>query len=189
MPIAATAYVDESVRVREDLYVLAGVIVADAQADHHREVLRVLLQRGQRRLHWRDESSKRRALLAAAVRQLPHTGAVMIATDVMSRRQERARSKCIERLLAELATRGIASVVFERRHEELDARDRAMVAALRRQRSVPAWMRTSWVPAAEDPLLWLPDIAAGAASLAAAGDAMYWEELAATFLLERFPLT
>jgi hypothetical protein len=140
-------------------------------------------------LHWRDESSKRRALLVGTVRQLPHTGAVVIATGVTPRGQERARRKCIERLLAELAGRGVASVVFERRHEELDARDRAMVAVLQRQRSVPAWLRTSWVPAAEEPLLWLPDIAAGAASLAATGDATYWKELAATFTVERFPLT
>jgi hypothetical protein len=49
-----------------------------------------LLRRGQRRLHWRDESSKRRALLVAAVRQLLHTRTVVIATGVTSRRQERA---------------------------------------------------------------------------------------------------
>jgi hypothetical protein len=189
MPIAATAYVDESVRARDGLYVLAAVIVADAQADRHREALRAMLRHGQRRLHWRDESGKRRGLLASTVGLLPHSGTVMIATGVTPRRQERARRKCIERLLAELAGRGVASVVFERRHEELDARDRAMVAALRRQHSVPAWLHTSWVPAADDPLLWLPDIAAGAASLAAAGDARYWGELAAAFLVEVFALT
>ena len=189
MQIAATAYVDESLRIHEGLYVLAAVVVADAQADRHREALRALLYRGQRRLHWRDESSKRRSLLVSAAGQLPHTGVVVIASGVMPRRQERARRKCIERLLAELARRGVASVVFERRHEELDARDRAMVGALRRRRSVPAWLRVSWVAAADEPLLWLPDIAAGAASLAAAGEAAYWQELAARFSVERFPLT
>jgi hypothetical protein len=189
MPIARTAYVDESSRVRAGLYVLAAVTVADGQADRHREALLALLHQGQRRLHWRDESSKRRALLVSAVRQLSHIGAVVTATGVTPRRQERARRKCIEWLLAELADRGIAAVVFERRHEELDARDRAMVAALRRQRTLPPWLRVSWVAAADEPLLWLPDIVAGAASLAAAGDATYWEELAATFLVESFQLT
>jgi hypothetical protein len=189
MPVARTAYVDESLRVRAGLYVLAAVIVADAHADRHQEVLLALLHRGQWRLHWRDESSKRRSLLVSAVRQLPHTGAVVIATGVAPRRQERARRKCIERLLAELANQRIAAVVFERRHEELDAHDRAMVAALRRQRSVPAWLRVSWVAAADQPLLWLPDIVAGAASLAAAGDATYWDELAVAFPVDRFRLT
>jgi hypothetical protein len=171
MPLARTAYVDESPRVRAGLYVLAAVIVADAQANQHQEALLALLHRGQRRLHWRDESSKRRALLVSTVHQQPHTGAVVIATGVTPRRQERARRKCIEQLLAKLADRGIAAVAFERRHAELDARDRAMVAALRRQRTIPPWLRVSWVAAADQPLLWLPDIAAGAASLAAAGDA------------------
>ena len=189
MPTAATAYVDESLRVQAGLYVLAAVIVADAQADRDREALRALLHRGQQRLHWRDENSTRRALLVSAVRQLPRTGAVVIATGVAPRRQERARRKCIERLLTELARRRVPTVVFERRHAELDARDRAMVAALRRQQSVPAWLRVSWVAATDEPLLWLPDIVAGAASLAAAGDATYWEELATTFPVDRFPLT
>ena len=45
MPIAKTAYVDESLRVREGPYVLAAVIVADAEADGYREALRELLYR------------------------------------------------------------------------------------------------------------------------------------------------
>lgn len=45
------------------------------------------------------------------------------------------------------------------------------------------------VPAADEPLLWLPDIAAGAAALAETGDATYWNDLAAVFSVERFLLT
>jgi hypothetical protein len=186
MPIAKTAYVDESLRVREGLYVLAAVIVADAEADGHREALRKLLYRRQLRLHWRDESSRRRRQLIAAVCRLRHTGAVVIAGGVAAGRQERARRKCIERLLSELSSRGIARVVFERRHKELDARDRAMVAALQRQQSLPAALRASWEPATTEPLLWLPDIAAGAASLAETGHDTYWKELAAAFSVEKF---
>jgi hypothetical protein len=70
MPIAKTAYVDESLRVREGLYVLAAVLVADAHADRHREELRELLYRQQLRLHWRDESSRRREQLTDAVAAL-----------------------------------------------------------------------------------------------------------------------
>ena len=47
-----------------------------------------------------------RTLLVTAVSALPHTGAIVIATGIEPRRQERARRKCIERLLAELASRG-----------------------------------------------------------------------------------
>src|SRR5215467_13181537 len=122
MPIAKTAFIDESLRIHAGLYVLATVIVADADADGHRQALRDLLHRRQLRLHWRDESATRRKQLISAVCQLRHTGAVVIATGVAPRRQERARRKCIERLLTELTSRGIASIVFERRHDELDAR-------------------------------------------------------------------
>ena len=58
MPIAKTAYVDESLRVHAGLYVLAAVIVADADAGRYREALCGLLYRRQLRLHWRDESSR-----------------------------------------------------------------------------------------------------------------------------------
>ena len=83
---------------------------------------------------------------------------------------------------------GIARVVFERRHEELDAHDRALIAALKRQQSLPAAFRASWQPATDEPLLWLPDIAAGAAALATIGDTAYWDDLAAVFSIERFTL-
>jgi hypothetical protein len=106
MPIAKTAYVDESLRVQDGLYVLAAVIVADTDVDGYRDALRTQLLRGQIRLHWRDESSGRRIHLIAAVCKLRHTGAVVIAAGMAPGRQERARRKCIERLLAELASRG-----------------------------------------------------------------------------------
>jgi hypothetical protein len=189
MPIAKTAFIDESLRVRDGLYVLAAVIIADDDVEHHREALRALLHRGQRRLHWRDESARRRDQIIGTARRLRHTGAVVVGIGMAPQRQERARRKCIEYLLAELTSRGIASVVFDRRHEELDARDRALIAALKRQRSLPAAFCASWQPATDEPLLWLPDIAAGAAALATTGVTVYWDDLAAAFSIERFTLT
>ena len=47
MPVARTAYVDESSRVRAGLYLLASVIVAGKQADRHRDALLRLLHRTQ----------------------------------------------------------------------------------------------------------------------------------------------
>ena len=46
MPIAKTAFVDESLRTHAGLYVLAAVIVSDADAERHRQALRTLLYRG-----------------------------------------------------------------------------------------------------------------------------------------------
>jgi hypothetical protein len=50
-------------------------------------------------------------------------------------------------------------------------------------------VHASWQAPASEPLLWLPDIAAGAAALAETGDATYWQDLATAFLVERFLLT
>ena len=133
MALARTAYIDESLRVRDGIYILAAVIIADTDADHYRQALTSLLHRRQARLHWRDESRTRRTQIVGAVRHLRHTGAIVIGTGMPPGHQERARRKCIERLLYELASRGIAGAVFERRHAELDARDRTMIAALHRQ--------------------------------------------------------
>jgi hypothetical protein len=188
MPIAKTAFIDESLRARSGLYVLVAVIAADSDADAHRQAMSALLHRGQLRLHWRDESAKRRSQLVSALCRLRLTGAVVIAAGVASRRQERARRKCVERLLAELVTRGIATMTFEQRHDELDARDRALVAALKRRQSLPAAARASWQSAVNEPLLWLPDIAAGAAALAETGDPIYWNALADAFSVDRFLL-
>ena len=188
MPLAKTAYVDESMRVTHGLYVLAAVIVADHRADHQRAALRALLYHGQLRVHWRDESGRRRSELTATMRSLANTGAIVIARGAQPRRQERARRKCIERLLVELASRGITTGVFERRHPGLDAHDRILIASLRRQHVLPAALQVTWQQPASEPLLWLPDIAAGAASLAETGDDTYWKGLAATFTVERFSL-
>jgi hypothetical protein len=189
MPLPRTAYVDESLRVRDGLYILAAVIIADADADHHRQALTGLLYRGQTRLHWRNESSRRRDDLVAAVSRLPHTGAIIIGTGMASGRQERARRKCIEQLLNELTSRGIGKIIFERRHAELDVRDRDLITALQRRHALPISFQATWLAALDEPLLWLPDIMAGAASLAETGDRRYWEPLAAAFKVIRFRLT
>jgi hypothetical protein len=183
-----TAYVDESLRISNGLYILAAVTIADQDADHHRAALRDLLYRRQVRLHWRDESSPRRRHLVAAFCGLEHAGVVVIAAGMTPRRQERARRKCIDRLLTELASQDTARVVFERRHRELDARDRAMVTALRRQQALPAAFGTTWESPTDEPLLWLADIAAGTAAIAETGDGGRWRDLSAAFSIERFTL-
>jgi len=52
----------------------------------------------------------------------------------------------------------------------------------------PAAFRASWQAATDEPLLLLPDIAAGAAALAAIGDTAHWDDLAAAFSVQRFTL-
>jgi len=52
----------------------------------------------------------------------------------------------------------------------------------------PPHSARQWQAATDEPLLWLPDIAAGAAALAAIGDTAHWDDLAAAFSVEIFTL-
>jgi hypothetical protein len=187
-PLPATAYIDESLRVHAGLYFLAAVSIPDHNRAPYRDVLATLPARGQTRLHWRNESAARRARITVTISGLHLRGAIVVAAGMTADRQERARRKCIERLLPQLSARGITRVIFERRQADLDARDRIMITALRRQHAIPAALRATWLAADTEPLLWLPDIIAGAASLAAIGDDTYWKHLDGGFTIERLTL-
>jgi hypothetical protein len=182
------AYIDESLRVADGLYVMAAVIVGDEQEDAWQAALRDLLYRRQRRLHWRDESELRRTALIAAITEMRPAGVVVIGAGLEPGRQERARRKCAERLLWEVTRRGVQAVVFERRHDELDARDRVMVSALIRRRVLPAGLRASWTAAVDEPLLWLADIVAGAAAASGTGRDEHWKQIEGRFAAERLDL-
>jgi hypothetical protein len=182
------AYIDESLRVADGLYVMAAVIIGLEQEEPWRAALRDLLYRRQRRLHWRDENELRRASLISAVTEMRPSGVVVIGAGMEPGRQERARRKCAERLLWEVTRRGVHAVVFERRHDELDARDRVMASALIRRRVLPAGLRASWTAAINEPLLWLADIVAGAAAAAGTDRGKHWEQIEARFAAERVDL-
>ncbi|RVX43012.1 hypothetical protein EDD27_5679 [Nonomuraea polychroma] len=165
------------------LYLMAAVLVAPHQADRYRAELRALLLRGQLRLHWRDENDKRRAQLIEAVTALRPLGVIVAGTGLDSRRQERARRKCMECLLWELGNHHVDDVVFERRHSELDQRDHEMVVILKGRHAIPPRLRLSWHHPEAEPLLWLPDIVAGAKSLAERGDERFWSQVNADLLV------
>jgi hypothetical protein len=180
------AYVDESLRLSARLYLMAAVLVHNNRAEDHRAVLRGFLRKQQQRLHWRDENDRRRAALIATVADLRPRGVVVVGAGLKPRHQERARRKCIERLLWNLSARGVSEAVFERRHQELDRQDLQMINVLRIQRALPARLRVSWKHPADEALLWLPDIVAGAASLAEVGQETYWKELGLGLSVDRF---
>jgi hypothetical protein len=180
------AYVDESLRLSARLYLMAAVFVDGARAESHRTVLRGLLRKGQRRLHWRDEDDRRRAALIEAVAALRPRGIVVIGTGMDPRHQERARRKCMERLLWNLYERGIAEAVFERRSNDLDNRDRQMVAMLRGRHLASSRLPVLWESPEAEPLLWLPDLVAGAASMAEGDSDAFWKEIEAGLSIDRF---
>lgn len=162
-----TAYVDESVRLEgAGWYVLAAVVVPDGDAARVRDVLRASLRRGQRRHHWYDERPPGRCALANMVASLGLAAVAVAATPVAPDRQERARRRCLTRLLWELAERAVGDVVVESRRHHKDLEDRRMIQYLQRSGWLRADLRYRFAEPYDEPLLWLPDIVAGAAARA-----------------------
>jgi hypothetical protein len=163
------AYIDESVRVvTPGLYVLAAVTVPPRRADGIVELLRASLPPGQRRSHWRDDSGARRRTLVAQFAELELNATIVVARPMTSARQERARRLCLRRLLWELEQQGVLEALLESRGEQ-DQADRRVIAGCQRSGQLSGrW--TYAFGSKSEPLLWLPDTVAGAASLALAQD-------------------
>ena len=169
---ALLATVDEAMRGR--WYVLAAAIVSEADADRIRDQLRALLLRRQRRLHWREESRPRREKLVSAVLAVRCVVVVVVGVGMDERRQERARRQCLERLLWELDQRGVRRVIAETRHAERNATDIHAIGAFRRSGVVSPSLRFDHGQPVQEPLLWLPDIVAGAVLSGYTGKSDFW---------------
>lgn len=175
-----TAYIDESARRRRDestcAYTLVAVLVAEDAAETVRTSMRALRYGRSQVVHWRVERPERRKLIAAELAELPVTGVVTVCLHAREVKSERARRRCLVRLLVELAARGIDRVVFESRRGPLDAADRQVLTGLRKAGTVPAQMLVVWEPPAA-PELWVADCIAGAVSWWLGGDGRYFEPL------------
>jgi len=156
----SVAFVDEA--IRERWYVLAATVLIEDDAERIREHLHGLLLRGQQRLHWREESAPRRAKLASAVCATGCTSVVVVGIGMDQRKQERARRRCLGRLLWELDQLRDERGVAETRHAERNATDIRAFGAFRKSGMVSAALSFEHGRPAQEPLLWLPDIVAGA---------------------------
>jgi hypothetical protein len=78
------------------------------------------------------------------------------------RRQERARRHCLRRLLFELEAAGVGHVWLESRGRHQDPLDLQAVNVLRIQRVIGAGLVVDHTRPLDEPLLWVPDIVAGA---------------------------
>jgi hypothetical protein len=163
------AYIDESVRVAAPgLYVLAAVTVPRGRADDIGVLLRASLAPGQRRSHWRGDSEARRRTLVTQFAELELHATIVVARPMTSARQERASRLCLRRLLWELEQQRVLDALLESRGEQ-DQADRRVIAGCQRSGQLSGRWTYAFGSKAE-PLLWLPDTAAGAASLALGQD-------------------
>lgn len=157
------AYVDESARVAAPgLYVLAAVGVLEDQVQEVVAVLRSGLRHRRRRFHWREEEHADQEAMAKLFGSLGLLSVVAVATPVDKARPERARRRCLTRLLWELEQRDVRDVLFESRGDAQDLLDRKHIANTQRSQHLEPDLAFAFGDPRLEPLLWLPDLVAGA---------------------------
>lgn len=164
---ALHAWVDESMHpasatLAEGVYLLAATVADPAVCGPVREELRRLLIGKSRRLHWRDQTPRRRRVIADTVAAFDVLHSVVVGAPIDPRRQERARRLCMERLLHELDSLGVDRVWAETRTQSLNERDRTLIAALRSRGAIPTSLTVEFIQPEQEPMLWPPDAVAGA---------------------------
>lgn len=162
------AWVDESIHVPvadfEGLYTLAAVLAAPDRCPVIREALRHLTPAHAERLHWREDQPSVRAAAIDLLREGDIAALAVTCIPLDARNQERARRKCMERLLFELDQRTISHVWVETRTQSLNSKDLRLIDALRGSGAISKRLRVEFARPLADPMLWLPDAVAGAVS-------------------------
>lgn len=179
------AFLDESSSVLTDdrqEYLVGAAILDSAFCEAVRDELRPLLLPGQIKLHWTDESTRRRARIIDAIVGL---GAMQVIVSHVSQRQnrtERFRRKCLESLYYEFASLELYDVLLESRSSKQDKEDRAHIVALQGQ-GLDRRIRVSHQRGGDEPLLWIADAVLGAVNSARRGEPTYLDALQETILL------
>lgn len=159
------AWVDESIHLDakpHGIYVLAATITStNNDLEILRSTLRSLVVKPRRRLHWRDEDNATRSKIISAIVKMDLHHVVIVRNAVDPKRQERARRKCLERLLFELDCRQVKIVWLEHRSESLNKRDLDFIDTMRITGMITDQLRVTFSKPHDEPLLWLPDAVAG----------------------------
>jgi hypothetical protein len=166
-------------------YVFGAVITDGVDVEERaRERLRKLLLPGQRKLHWRDESDKRKDKFIATLPELGLTGIVVTRVGPLDERIERRRRKCFEHFALALIRHNVWYLCLESRDPAGDVRDLAMANALRASQVIPAGFRLEHAAGSSDPLLWAADIACGAIVAARTGERRWLSQIERTIRSE-----
>lgn len=132
-----------------------------------------------KRIHWRDESPARWRRAVETIARLEAVHLVVVGLGLDNRRQERGRRHCLRRILWELGEAGVGQAWLEARTPSLNRADTDAVMAMRARREIRPGLRVGFTYPSEEPLVWLPDVTAGAVSAARGdGDDQYLARLA-----------
>ena len=149
--MTAHAFVDESQRGR--LYLVCVVLVDPGYLPAVRAELRTMLMPGQRRLHFVNESARRRRLLLTVMSILPVRARVYTSTN----KEPIARRQALAAILSDSRDIGLDRIVIERRETGQDTRERRQIAAAIRAGNAPSALSYQHLSGYEEPLLWVAD--------------------------------
>src|SRR5699024_2754930 len=84
-----------------------------------------------------------------------------VPAPAVAAKQDRARRKCLDRLLFELDQRDVIGLWLESRQAVLNRRDQETVEAARGSRIITRKLNVKHAQPVDEPMLWLPDAVAG----------------------------
>ena len=113
------------------------------------------------KLHWRDMGYRAQRKSLEIISELELTCTVAIARPLDGKRQERARRKCLERLITTLEEAGGRSLILETRDDALDRRDIDFVKNAKASMRIGS-LSVAHADATSYPQLWIPDQLIGA---------------------------
>jgi hypothetical protein len=146
------AFVDEN--KSKGLLVCAAILDERAVVDA-RTTMRGLVHKGSRRVHMTRESPTHRKKVLAGVATLPVTIELYTARSFPPRRERDAREHCLTRIAEDLPKLGCTRLTIEL-DESVAHRDRQVLFNAT-QHLAPTDLTYQLVPAATEPLLWVPD--------------------------------
>lgn len=181
------AFVDESSAVRGgDMqeYLIAAAVLPTDSCEGVRAALRPLLLPGQIKLHWTDESDRRRRKIVDGLLELQPMSVIVTHLSERRKKNERYRRLCLAELYNEMAAMEVHDLLLESRSTNQDKGDKAHIVSLQNA-GLDRRLRITHERGGEEPLLWIADAVLGAINAERAGDAGYYEALSSTFLINR----
>jgi len=100
--------------------------------------------------------------IVGTVAQIDIAAVVVIGTPMAKKNQERARAVCMESMVVALTAMGVEQVLLEERTPSLNERDQLLIRSIRGKKLIPKAMRIEVGQPSAEPMLWVPDIVAGA---------------------------
>ncbi len=175
------AFADES--FHEDttggFYVLAAAVLPVARHDELREVMLDIRCGGRRssKLHWYPMDHQEKLDVTKRVADFDELQVVTVGSPVRPKRQERGRRLCLQRLVTELHGAGVDTLIAEARQDDLNKRDIDSVRYARRLLPKGTRFQIEHRFGADEPLLWIADVVAGAVRARINGTGTFFQQL------------